>query len=300
MITTDHPFEALGIEDEDLWKKSGHLLSIAQSNIRYFLTVANKIKNYILSLRVKLSDTSLEIDKQIEKYNEEVININDYFLYLKKKANSVDIDLNKNYPNFILALKTFKNPYMHLYYNISSLMNTIHNESKRDKGKELIISPKKAISRLVESEEITKLERELRTQMCMENHLQIIKLFNNIELLINLTNMQGTPYQFLEFKKNRHEFSSDFFKEELLNYSILLEEKDMEILDTFVPIMEKFYELTKQRQIHYVKKSIENMDKTYNNLAAMLVMGFNTNGISNLLSEKYKITNYVVNIKEEK
>lgn len=306
MITTEYPIEAWGIEDTALWKKSADLLKTAQPTIGYFLMITDKIKGHILSLREKASDPSLELDQAIQSYNEGMLKINDYFFYLEKKAISVGINLKIEYPDYFRVLESFKNPWGHVYQMqaralIEALSGmTGQSESKKDDTEEEILSPKKALSRLAYSEDETKIIKELRLKLCdNENQSILANLYGNIKLLVNLTHMQGTPYQFSEFKHKRHEFSSEYFQNALSKYEVRLTEEDIETLDTFVPIMERFYELAKQRQIHDVNKAIEYMENTGNNLGVMLIMGFNTRGIMDVLEQK-AIAYYVIMVNEVK
>lgn len=302
MMTTDYPIEGWGIEDRTIWLESAQLLTTAQSTIEHFLIAVDRIKHLIFSLREKTSDPSLDLDLTIQKYERREMEINNYFFYLDQKAINIGIDLKTEYPDFYQTIESFRNPWGHVYQAQARALReaflNISGQSKSSEEEEKTLSPKEVITQLAFSEDETKLVKELRLRLCdNENHRELANLYGNIDILVNLTHMQGTPYQFSEFKKKRYEFSSQYFQEVLSKYGIILTEEDILALDAHVPIMEKFYELTRQRHLHYVNKSIEYMDGTGNDLGVMLIMGFNMLGILNLLKQK-EISYYVITVNE--
>jgi len=279
MITTDIPMIAQGIEDRDLYIQSKDLIEVAQASVPTFNQAALSLRKSIQGYREACRDPSLALDVELSKYEQRQKGIDVHFNYLQDTAESLGIDVKGEFPNFYNATRSFNNPYGNLGALRERLWAGLGGSSTPKSEEEPILSMKVAISRLAWTNEEAEITAKIRETMAQtKEQKDLCRLYNNLNIMISMANMQADPSTVDDFKKRRHEFSSVYFKRALDRYGYQTQ-GELQRLDSTIPVMERFFELTGQRSSHFIDKTLEAMDKYDKNLSAMSFAGFLAPGV---------------------
>jgi hypothetical protein len=286
MITKDYPIDARGIDDPDLYKQCAELLVIAQGTIGAVMPAVLQLSQVLTSTAATLAPNLYELEMTLQKYKAHSLDLAQYFQTLAQKAEEAGIPLKQRYPAFQAAVLALRDPHAHLYRaQLVALRRALGqpNDKTDNAPSDDILEPKEAIRGLAFTEEETKLIFDLRLRLDLGTAGRCLaRLLNTRDILTGLTTMAGTPFLVAAFKETREQFSADYIARSLVSLGISLPKTSLQIIDTALPIMEQFYELTHKRQEIFVRKALEYLDSSGETLAAMWITGFNVPNVARM------------------
>ena len=245
MITSDYPIDARGIDDAELHRQCAELLKTAQGAIGAVMPAMVQLSHALNTKASAVAPDLHSLEVTLEEYKTRTLDLPQYFQRLALTAEEVGIPLRERFPAFHAAVASLQHPHAHFYRAQLLALRRALGGAEGDADNVDIddtLEPKDALRGLAFTEEETKLLFELRTHLDSETtDGRLATLLNNRDILTSLVAMTATPFLVATFKQNRQQFSSDYVARCLDHLDISLPQATIEIIDTAVPVMERFY-----------------------------------------------------------
>lgn len=286
-IASNYPMVIQGIEDIDVYDKNINMLweidkfkDIAGEYVEKLTVAANKLKPQIYNKGL------LELDNKKKEYDEETIDLLEYYEYLYEKAKESTLPLYV-FPNFQNLIRASELEKQIDLVNVRSgdattEEMTLYNDYM-DATKNLNVNA------LFKEE--PRLEEALQ-DILAENADQkrLLNISKALSIIRNLLKIKAVPEEYDYFEKHKNDFDPK-------SWESFLEEKSKELgIDITVPSnhyavsdnlqkIEEFYGIAAERNKVFVRRTNEHINNEGVRLAALVAGGFHTPMLTKLFAD---------------
>ena len=287
-ISSDYPMSFQGIEDKALYEANKEALwkidefkEPASEYIARLIVASDEMKPYIYS------NPLLELDNKKKDYDNEQIDLIDYYAYLYEKAEEQGIPLYV-FPNFSSLIEAND---LEKRIDMLKVQEGSAEEEEMDLyAKYIELTRELNINELFKEEPL--LEDAVQDAFA-ENSDQkkLLRVSKALAIMKNLLRIKVVPEEYEYFLDNKKDFNplfwTDFItgKSPELGLSIDMPSDSSIISDNLIKI-EKFYGIAEERNIAFVKKVEAATKKDNIKIAALIAGGFHTPRLTQLLDEK--------------
>lgn len=286
-LTTDYDMSFQGIEDKELYDLNSEAMweldKFKAQAIEYIdglIKVTDALKPRIYN------DVLIELDAKKKDYNNETIDLIEYYEYLYSKAeeNNVPLYVFPNFQNLVKASDIEKKIDMaKIRTGDASMEETdLYNEY-------LELTRSLNVNALFKEE--PKIEGFLEDTMT-ENPDQrtLLKISKALGIMRNLLRIKVVPEEYKYFADNKKDFDAKVWSEFLgkkageLNLPVVAPANYYIINDNIAKI-EEFYETALEREKAFITKTDERMEQDEAELAVLIAGGFHTPTLTKLLED---------------
>jgi len=286
-ITTNYHMSIQGIEDKKLYDEN----TAALWEIDKFKVPAYKYVNRLLAAADILkphiyNKDLLDLDSKKKDYNNEKIDLLEYYGYLYKKSKEKNFPL-YTFPDFQNLIKASQ---LEKKIDMAKVREgKASDEEMKDYNDYLDITKDLNINALFKQEAM--LESTLEDiSVTNPDQRKLLRISKALVIMRNFLRIKVVPEEYKYFLDHKGDFGprfwSDFLKEKSqgLNLSLDIPGNDSIISDN-LPKIERFYNLASQRDRVFIKRVNVHIGNEDVELAALVAGGFHTPTLTKLLAD---------------
>jgi len=267
----------------------------ATSYLDYLIKISPRANNY---KNISLFMESLSIEKQMDQ--KKIVNqsqdlLNSLMSALKPEDNKLEMEI------LVSKASLFKDKKISSYsfYSYLSELAMKYLKDKSSGYPDLFeysdyLNKLNSLNSATLYQEIDELTYETM-DLLSDNSGQktLTKALRDIKILQKLFNLEVSNEEYSYYLEKKDEFKTSFFKAaitDLMNNAGLLEKADYidfnpALIDSHLPELEHFYDLSYKRDIEMSKNAIKKIEEMNSKVSAIVTGGFHTQGITKALKE---------------
>ncbi len=286
-LGSDYPITIQGLEDKELYDNNISALweidrfkDLAGEYVIRLAAVADAIKPKIYN------NDLLGLDNKKKAYDNEEIDLLEYYEYLYKKAGEQDVPL-YTFPNFQNLIKASE---LEKKIDLVKIRDGSASDEEMGLYDEYLEATKDLnINSLFKEEPLLE---EVLQDMLATTHDQkrLIRVSKALSIMKNLLRIKVVPEEYNYFVDNSEDFDpafwTGFLKEKSQELGLYLDiPANSYIVSENLPKIKKFYKLASDREKVFLKRTKEHMNKERADLAALVAGGFHTPTLTRLLAD---------------